>query len=44
MDAQGALTKGFGVAPNGATLSDALASEATDVGAVVQPTAVGAST
>lgn len=40
MDAQAALSKGFGVAPNGVTLSDALASEATDLDSLIQRTAV----
>jgi chromosome partitioning protein len=40
LDAQGALTKGFGASPNGTRLSDALASEATDIGGAVQRTAV----
>jgi len=40
MDAQGALSKGFDVAPpNGVCLSDALSSDNVDLGAVIRPTA-----
>lgn len=41
MDAQAALTKGFDVTlANGVALSDALASEAVDIGEVARPTAL----